>query len=120
RKKVFAVGHGCACDWSLDSMGQCGRIWTECLPTYELSPISHVELPGLSLSMRALAHDSDSIALCDELASAYQAWIDDQRKRIADPRDVPPGFRELAESNLKNGELCLSRIRKGIELLRTD
>ena len=120
KKKVFAVGHGCACDWGLNSSGRCGRIRTECLPTYELSPISHVELPDLSLSMRALAHDGDSIALCERLASAYEDWISDQRRRIADPLDVPSVFTQLAESNLKNCEVCLSRMRKGVELLQTD
>ena len=120
KKKMFAVGHGCACSWEVQEMGGCGRVWTDCLPTFELSPIVHRDLPSLTLSMRELAHVDESISLCEQLAVAYETWIAEQRARIRDPLDVPPIFADLAESNVKNCDECLARVRRGIGLLRSD
>ena len=121
KKKVFAVGHGCSCDWYTDSDARCERIWTDCLPLYELRPIEHVELPDLTLSMQCLANaDPAAFKMCESLATAYREWIDNQRQRLSDPNDIPPDLVETAEANLKRCEDCFTRIVKGIELLRSD
>jgi len=121
KKRVFAVGHGCSCDWDGDSDARCRRIWTECLPLYELRPIEHVELAGLSLSMQRLANtDEEALSLCDSLGAAYRRWIDDQRRRLNNPTDIPPDLVETAERNLRQCEDCLVRITAGIKLLRSD
>jgi hypothetical protein len=121
KKKVFAVGHGCGCDWGTEAAGCCDRVWTECLPTYELSPITHADLPQLSLSMQQLARgDDNALQLCEDLAFAYEEWIAERKLRITDPAAVPPVFEDLARSNLQSCEDCLSRIRRGIELLHSN
>lgn len=121
-RKVFAVGHGCAATWSTQEGGRCGQVWTEILPIYEIKPIEHVEVPGLALSMETLA-DSQSnkgIELCERLADAYRSWIDGEEKRIGDPNIVPPLFRDVASQNLALCGRALSRIGKGINLLKNN
>ncbi len=120
KKRVFGVGHGCSCDWEEDEAGLCSRIWTEVLPIYEVRPIEHFDLPGVSFSMEKLASGgSDAVGLCEQLAAAYRSWIEVQRNRLADQIEVPPQFLDVAEANLQQCEYCLTRIVKGIELLRT-
>jgi hypothetical protein len=120
KKRVFGVGHGCSCDWEEDEAGRCSRIWTEVLPIYEVRPIEHFDLPGVSFSREKLASGgSDAVSLCEQLAAAYRTWIEVQRNRLADQIEVPPQFLDVAEANLQQCEYCLTRILKGIELLRT-
>ena len=93
-RKVFAVGHGCSCDWLENAPGHCSRVWTASLPFYEVKPIEHVDLPGVSFSMKTLSEDGpETIRLCETLAAAYKAWINDQRQRIADRQQVPTEYR---------------------------
>lgn len=120
-RKVFAVGHGCSCDWLEAASGRCSRIWTEVLPLYEVRPIEHVELPGVSFLMEQLAAGgSEAVALCDKLASAYKSWIDNERERLENPIEVPREFLDVARANLELCKRCLERIVRGIELLRTE
>lgn len=120
-RKVFAVGHGCACDWREDGLGQCTHIWTESLPIFELRPIEHVDLPAVSFSMRTLSEGGrEAIGLCETLANAYNDWIREQRARVTQPSEVPPEFQDVAKANLDLCESCLARMRRGIELFRSD
>lgn len=120
-KKVFGVGHGCACDWLQDAAGRCGQVSTESLPVYEVKPIEHADLPDLVLSMWTLSQGGpEAIALCDSLASKYKSWIAEQRRKATAPLQVPPDFADIAENNLSQCQACLDRILQGIELLRRD
>jgi len=90
------------------------------LPIYEVRPIEHFDLPGVTFSMEKLASGgSEAVGLCEQLAVAYRSWIEVQRNRLADQIEVPPQFLDVAEANLQQCESCLTRISKGIELLRT-
>jgi hypothetical protein len=120
-KKVFGVGHGCACGWLQDLAGGCTQVCTESLPVYEVKPIEHADLPDLTFSMRTLSEGGpNAIALCDALATKYKFWIEGQSKRISDPVQVPLDFADIAGTNLDQCEVCLARIMRGIELLRTE
>jgi len=71
--------------------------------------------------MTKLAGDGlEGISLCESLANAYEAWINDREAELTDVRKVPVGFRDVAGSHLELCRSCLSRIRRGIYLLRTD
>lgn len=121
-KKVFAVGHGCAGEWAEPQKGRSARVWTETLPQYEVKPIEHVELANLELSMRTLANEesAEAIALCEALSDAYEGWIQTQQTRTTDAEEVPTEFRDIAETNLQLCRDCLARIRRGIDLVKTD
>jgi Helicase conserved C-terminal domain len=119
KKKVFAVGHGCACNWLEQSPSGCVSVWTESLPSYELKPIVHVELKDVSLSMRTLSEGgSQALLLYETLARSYADWIAEQKERLLDPVEVPPEFADVAQVNLESCDKCLARILRGIELLR--
>lgn len=121
-RKIFAVGHGCAANWSAQDRGRCDRVWTEILPTYEIKPIEHVEIPDLSLSMERLAdpESNQAIELCERLAEAYRVWIEAEEERVDNPNVVPPAFRDVASQNLAFCKSGLSRIQRGIDLLKKD
>jgi len=120
KKRVFGVGHGCSCDWDEDELGFCNRIWTEVLPIYEVRPIEHVDLPGVSFSMEKLAvAGPEAISLCEQLADAYRKWIEVQNSKLLDPLECPPQFSDVARANIQKCEDCLRRVMNGIELLRT-
>jgi hypothetical protein len=120
KKKVFGVGHGCACDWQEGPAGGCSNVWTESFPSYEIKPIVHVEIKNVSLSMKTLSEGgSQALSLCETLARSYADWIAEQKKKLTDPIEVPSEFRDVAMSNLDSCEKCLARISRGIELLRS-
>jgi|SRR5579883_65174 hypothetical protein len=121
KRKVFGVGHGCACDWFEETPGNCTRVWTESLPSYEIKPIVHAELKDVSLSMKALSEGgSEALRLCETLARSYAEWIAGQKKKLADPAEVPPEFVTVASANLNSCQACLERIQDGIALLRDE
>ena len=121
KKKVFAVGHGCACDWLERPSGGCTSIWTESLPSYEVKPIVHAEIKNVSLSMKTLSEGgSEALQLCETLARSYEDWITKQKARLAEPTEIPPEFADVAKTNLASCDKCLARILRGIELLRDE
>jgi hypothetical protein len=121
-RRVFAVGHGCATDWVEGSEGRAISIKSDALPTYEVHPILPASISGLELLMRDLIDgNSDvSISACTSLAVGYEHWIDQQREETVDPDLVPIHLKSAADQNLDDCELCLRRMRSGIELLQVD
>jgi hypothetical protein len=119
KKKVYAVGHGCASDWLEQPPDGCNSIRTESLPTYEIKPIVHAELKSTALSMKTLSEGGPQAQqLCVALADAYGIWIGKQRQKLSDPSQVPSEFLDVAQANLELCERCLGRMRRGIQLLR--
>jgi hypothetical protein len=120
-RRTFAVGHGCAAAWPTTENSGVHRIATDTLPTYELSPILPREIPGLTLSMAALA-DADNTAgdeLCTRLAAEYLSWIDEQAAIVQDSA-FPVGHRDAALRHLGQCRECHRRIVDGIGVLRGD
>lgn len=120
RRRVFAVGHGCAPEWAEADERRATRIWSESLPTYEVNPILPRDIPGLDLSMLDLSEESGDgpIDLCRRLATAYRGWIDEQTQIVAD--SVPTELRGIAGRHLDRGRACLARIEDGISLVATE
>lgn len=122
-RKAYAVGHGCAADWGEESEDRTNRIATSTIPAFKVAPVEPRAGLGDELSMYFLSGaegkvQRDQIPLMlENLAREYQAWIDDQDKNMS---TVPERLREAARTNLDSCRQCLSRIRSGIELLRTN
>lgn len=121
-RNVFAVGHGCAADWSESVAGRVKRLWTDCLPVFEIKPILHRDIAGLELSMLSLAEERDAVPLelCRRLADAYAAWVSEQECAIEDHKEVPVELRETARRHMRRCRACLERIRGGIRLLESE
>jgi len=118
-RKVFAVGHGCATDWTApDNTGsRCSSVSTATLPVYEVRPIQPVSLSGVSLSMWELAvlEDDALQSRCRDVANHYSSWIDEKAGEISG--SVTPELTAAAEANLDACRSCLERIRRGVLLL---
>lgn len=116
--KTFAVGHGCAADWSEAASGNALMIRTDSLPSYEIKPIVPRQIENLDLSMQGLTQDGEEpIALCRRLAEEYDHWISDREKEA---ESISSEHHPAALRHLKGCRDALGRIRDGIELLAAD
>jgi hypothetical protein len=125
----FAVGHGVGVH--VDRCEDCERaerVATSVVPSYEVAKTAPPDagdfplLEGLALDMKALA-EMDAIALEAALAPlprAYEAWIQEQAKRLDDPTERLEPFRDAATEALDNCRKALERIREGMALLRSN
>ena len=112
--KTYGIGHGCAAMWDDQTNNAPLCVSAESLPEYDVKPI----VPGKSaagLSMETYSSDrtssiSDLQSLCDE----YESWIKD-RSGEADSLDV--SYRQTAQKQIELAKKCLSRMKKGVELL---
>jgi hypothetical protein len=127
--RAYAIGHGCAADWSPPVDGLVSSIWSDSLPAYE-TPSTTAELEftdadgslaKLKISMRKLAgldpKDSgeEEVAL---LVSEYERWI--QKLRTDELPEVDDMLAETSEALILRCEQCLERIRDGISLLESE
>lgn len=120
-RKTFAVGHGCAAQWSEVEVSAISQIKTDALPVYEIKPILPREIRGLELSMLKLSsQEASSITnICERLAEEYNKWIDRQNATVQ-AVNFPEECRAAAFEHLKVCRQCHQRIVDGIELLKTD
>ena len=118
-RRVFAVAHGCAPEWTEDADGTAIEIRTEVIPAYEIKPVLPVEIPGLDLRMTKFFGDppTSSLVLCRGLADEYESWIDEQQDKIP---SVERSLQETARQHMAACHDCLRRMRAGIETLQRD
>ena len=121
-KQTFAIGHGCAPEWSTPSSGRSAYIRTEVIPTYDLKPVLPTQLEGLELRMMELASDEQGAAtkLCGRLADKYEDWIAEREREISVRSDWSIELKETARRHMDNCRECLRRIREGTLLLEQD
>lgn len=121
-KRVYAVGHGIAPEWHETGDTFCEHIRTEAIPEYEIKPILPTTIAGVDLSMEGLSHSDDDTALklCNTLADRYEEWVKDRDHEASDPKKTPPHLLEIAQKHLTDCNQALQRIRRGIELVRSD
>jgi len=140
----YATGHVCAAGWDINDEGD-GLVHTEWLPQAIVPGVSALGAPQfrrlvsddgrspLSAEELSICSDSDLIAGLQAVCGAYEAWIELQRRRIPDPQDEsgPSALDtpdpdlvglmgEIAGENLGRCNTALVRMRRGVDLLRTD
>lgn len=131
RQVSFAVGHGVSVHAeTLAHDPTCAIRLSTCFAPCSDIPLtqapSSVEIPALSdlvLDMKVLASSTecDLPAQLEPLVTAYASWIEQQEQRIADP--VPNhlhGYQHTAHEALQQCRSTLTRIREGIDLLRSN
>ena len=117
-RHVYALGHGAAVDWDTES-GDVPHIWSEFMPATEVHIVagaSHSEHDE-ALSMRRLAESVPYEAL-NRFVTGYGDWTEEQGKeadRLSDPLE-----RETAARMCRRMEETHQRMRRGIDLLRTE
>jgi hypothetical protein len=122
--RTFAVGHGCAADWSGEIESRAAEVSAECLPSYQAPSITPdivdenqkpITVPIAPLA--GIADGDDGDASMELLVRLYADWIERQRSRIP---GLDAEFREAAARHVALAERVLVRMRSGLELLRSD
>ena len=123
-KRTFAVGHGCAADWSSDAKNCADSVSAECLPFFETPNITPdiISSSGepLVASMRSLSGldpKSSGTGQLEAIISEYEAWITRQRSRIP---SLDAGFQEIAKTHMEQCSAAARRMREGMSLLSND
>ena len=121
-RRTFAVGHGCAPEWSETTAGCATLIRTEVLPIYEVKPVLPTKVKGLDLRMADLMADevNASTALCTKLADEYEVWITAREEEIDSRLDLSSELKETGRRHMANCRECLRRMRDGVSLLGRD
>ena len=117
----YAIGHGCAADWSV-KRGKVSSVRTSTMPVEETLPIRPMnpELDDLKLDMFSFGQKDgweDSSIKIDDLCHRYSAWI--TRRRV-DAESLSGLNRATAERNLNECGTCLKRMQRGRDILNED
>lgn len=123
-KLTFAVGHGCAADWTRTAATSAESVSAECLPVFE-TPSTTPDIRSsngqpLVASMRLLSGidpDSDGTGQLEAIVSEYEAWIAVQRGRIP---GLDARLRATAEAHMEQCAEAARRMRDGLSLLASD
>lgn len=123
-KLTFAVGHGCAADWTRSATSTADSVSAECLPVFE-TPSTTPDIRSrngdpLVASMRLLSgidSSSNGIEQLECIISEYEAWIVAQRGRIA---GLSSRLRSTAEAHMAQCSEAARRMRGGLSLLASN
>ena len=118
-RHVYASGHGCSADWTLDKNGEALEVHTEFLPMFELLQMKPADSFGnkfLSMKFLAEADAKTVVAKGRELTTAYAEWISRQEvclgKFTFDQKLVGAG-------NLEKCREALRRLENSLKVLAT-
>lgn len=127
-KKNYARGYGVSTNQNVDKNGK-GEISTTFLPKYEV-PSMNFEVEDLDekksnkiLSMKNLSDISDlskddKIENLRELIALYDKWIKGLKNEISELKEDI--FKNAAKRHIKECELSLNRMKRGIDLIEKD
>ncbi|ABV86600.1 DISARM system helicase DrmA [Shewanella pealeana] len=126
--REFATGHGVAAEW--DGLTPDGKsvssIRTEFIPSFEVPKVIAANdiAGGATLDMMALAKLNDPDALfnaIEPLVKKYEDWIEDRRLEANAPEIKDHALHyEAAGIQLDNCKNAATRMRKGLELLKSN
>lgn len=118
--RTFAIGHGCSPSW-IEEATNATEIKTEIIPTFEMKPIVPARFSDLQLKMYDLSDHGNTDVLIeslDKLSEKYDLWISLQEKIAKNA--LIGDLQVTAISHIRNCKKCLSRIREGIDLIKSD
>jgi hypothetical protein len=121
-KSVFAVGHGCAANWSGDEPGRASVIFTDALPLFEIKPVRPRLLKEINLSMKSLSlmSDKDILENCTRLTDSYRNWIKERVAEAQNDSSLSSELRKTASEHLKKCRQSHHRMVAGIKCLSRD
>jgi hypothetical protein len=122
-RRVFAIGHGCAADWTSDGGERAKELRTATVPAVEVAPIVPRASGDRHLNMQFLmggcGGDPDR-EIPDALylfCREYEQWIDQCEARV---EGLAKRLREVARLHVEHCRKALRRMQRGIELLESD
>jgi hypothetical protein len=122
-RKVFAIGHGVAADWTIDEQGAVKELFSCFLPAIEVPLVTtdNPDLPRHTLTLAFLEGcNRDPETVINELKAfvdRYEAWVEDEAKRFrSDAVAAKAAICHMTERQRR----AVDRMRRGYELLRSD
>ena len=124
--QTFAVGHGCAADWSGGNDDEhAAELLAISLPTFETPSITpDIEDPDsrepLVVSMRALSgleRGHNGLADLERVVRLYEQWISDRETEAA---GLPIRYRRAAQRHTEACRDAALRMRDGLAYLESD
>jgi hypothetical protein len=126
-KKTFAIGHGVATGQKVDMKIGEGEIFTDFFPSFEVPQLDfNIHELGEGgqdlLSMYVMsdlssASKSEKVQLLNRFSEAYNEWINELSRNVV---EIEEGYKSVAEKQISECRVTLSKIRKGISLLARD
>ena len=119
--QTFAIGHGCAANWSEPIEEKVLSVKAEALPMIETPSITSdtvlksgikIEIPIKPLA--GLTPGDDGSKSIRDLLEGYRKWIDEQRLSID---SIPIHHKETAEEHMRRCEEVLRRMEGGVDYL---
>ena len=121
-KRVYAVGHGAAVDWAVES-GTRPRIWSDFMPVVTVPQMTAGNIEDLPRDVLRLGVLSDAtewqqvIQLLDEFVDAYDEWVHEQNQNQENFQSLE---REAGHRIYMHMKTVLVRMRRGVALLQED
>ena len=117
----YAVGHGCAADWTESEPGQASEVRTSFLPAFELPAIVPRELDFDVLDASRLAEGGAARDIVIEELRQFLSGYDQWRLEKSDSAQLLPArLRSAADLVLEKTRVASSRMAAGVELLAND
>jgi hypothetical protein len=116
-RREFAIGHGCAAEWTSASSASASLVSTTLLPRFELPRVDPQTVEATTVSMEALSGLSsgeDVHAALDPLVNAYGTWVDELRGQVD---RLAPDLRPVAEYHVERCAEARDRIADACDLL---
>ncbi len=123
--ETFAIGHGCAADWSKsEASDTASSVSAVPLPTFETPSITpeirRADGTSVEVAMATLAGlvrgDNGRQAL-QEVVDSYAVWINERR---TEAERLDDRYKDAADRHIDLCRCCLERIRDGLEFLDSD
>ena len=118
RRQEFAVGHGIAVGWDaqVEDETRTTRVYTTVIPSREVRKVRGPDyVPSLSMDELGRAESPEQmLSQLAPLLEAYAEWIHQQKSEV--DRISPPDDQVARDLNSAQ-ELCLARMRLGLECL---
>jgi hypothetical protein len=115
----FAVGHGCAVDWTVATTGAV-EVRTELIPSLEVPAVRPAGRTTAVLEQSALARlasQGEAAAAIRPIVAEYREWIRGRRAMLV---DLPDDLKATAAENLRQCDLAADRMARGIERIEGD
>lgn len=119
-RRVFAVGHGCAVDWS-SSGPSASVLRTAIVPAVAIPPVLPTAGKHAWLNMQLLsgdgASDEEILGSLEEMVSDYRGWIVDREREAL---GLESAFAVPARKHLDNCAQAADRMANGVGELRAN
>jgi hypothetical protein len=118
KRRVFAVGHGCAADWSGIFDDRAAVVIAETLPSVLVPPIVPLEgrKPQLSMQFLSSADRTEVVAALHDFCASYRGWI---AKRDAEVVGLPHRHQGIARKHLDTCRVASERMSAGVSVLES-